>query len=163
MSRIDILKNSLVKKEASFDAKLQNHMDDVRSANGQPMNDKRNGHVTLNRWERQNDSLRNLKESIQKTKDAIERVETKNSRIEYERSYLPTQILDLLEAGKLTQWGKHPHIFFVPGVDKARISWDDKTKTLSHSYVREIQDKAQYAIFRDVFNALKNSIHATKN
>ena len=51
--RLDILKNSLAKKEKEFDAKLQNHFDTVKLANGQPLNDKRNGRATINLWERQ--------------------------------------------------------------------------------------------------------------
>jgi hypothetical protein len=64
--RLEISKVSLIKKEALFDVKLQNHIDTVRMVNGQPLNDKRNGRTTLNNWEKQNDSLRTLKESIQK-------------------------------------------------------------------------------------------------
>ncbi|MGN6746881.1 hypothetical protein, partial [Neisseria sp. P0024.S002] len=56
--RMEILQQSLAKKQAAFDKRLQNHFDDVLSANGQPLNDKRNGQATLNRWERQNDGLR---------------------------------------------------------------------------------------------------------
>lgn len=39
--RMKILQQSLAKKQAAFDQRLQNHFDDVRSANGQPLNDKR--------------------------------------------------------------------------------------------------------------------------
>ena len=64
--RMKILQQSLVKKQAAFDQRLQNHFDDVRSANGQPLNDKRNGQATLNRWERQNDGLRTADKEIEK-------------------------------------------------------------------------------------------------
>ena len=73
--RLEILKNSLIKKEKQFDDKLQNHINTVKQANGQPLNYKRNGRATLNKWDRQNESLRNLKDSIQKTKDEIEKEE----------------------------------------------------------------------------------------
>ena len=71
--RMEILQQSLVKKQAAFDKRLQNHFDDVLSANGQPLNDKRNGQATLNRWERQNDGLRSADKEIEKTQRAIER------------------------------------------------------------------------------------------
>lgn len=71
--RMKILQQSLAKKQAAFDQRLQNHFDDVRSANGQPLNDKRNGQATLNRWERQNDGLRTADKEIEKTLRAIER------------------------------------------------------------------------------------------
>lgn len=80
--RLEILQGSLAKKTALFDQKLQAHMDDVKSANGQPLNDKRNGGKTLGRWDRQNDSLRTLNESIEATKAAIEREKTKIAMVE---------------------------------------------------------------------------------
>lgn len=69
--RMEILQQSLAKKQAAFDIRLQNHFDDVLSANGQPLNDKRNGQATLNRWERQNDGLRTANKEIEKTQRAM--------------------------------------------------------------------------------------------
>ncbi len=43
MTRLEILKNSLEKKQAKFNEKLNEHFMEVRRANGQPLNDKRNG------------------------------------------------------------------------------------------------------------------------
>lgn len=43
MSRLKILKSSLKKKEDKLDKKINEHFGDVASANGQPLNDKRNG------------------------------------------------------------------------------------------------------------------------
>lgn len=69
--RLEILEKSLIKKEFEFSRRLENHIQDVKRANGQPLNDKRNGRATLNRWDKQNESLRRLNDSIKKTKDAI--------------------------------------------------------------------------------------------
>ena len=71
---------------------------------------------------------------------------------------LPKEILDFIRAGKITQWKKYPNKFFVVGVEKARLTWDCEKKTLLYSYLSEIPGQEQYAIFRDVFNELKNSI-----
>ena len=38
MSRLDILKASLEKKQAKFNRKLNEYFSDVKSANGQPLN-----------------------------------------------------------------------------------------------------------------------------
>lgn len=57
MSRLDILKTSLEKKQAKFYEKLNEHFADVRSANGQPLNDKKNGASTMKRWDKQNNVL----------------------------------------------------------------------------------------------------------
>ena len=53
-NRLEILKNSLEKKEQQLEKRFDDHFADVKRANGQPLNDKRNGQATMNRWERQN-------------------------------------------------------------------------------------------------------------
>ena len=156
--RLEILKKSLAKKEQKFEDKISAHFSDVRSANGQPLNDKRNGYQTLDRWERQNDSIRSTKAEIEKTKQAIEREEYKIENVNSWQEIFPSPITDLLESGILTQWRKFPRIMFVAGVKKARITYDPKTGTISNSYVSEINNAEQYTIFRDVFNQLKKDL-----
>jgi len=154
-ARLEILKRSLAKKQFEFDCKLQSHMDDVRSANGQPLNDKRNGATTIHRWDRQNESLRTLTASIEKTKAAIDREE---SKIASAASVdIPAPLQKLIDEGKVTQWRKHPHFFFVVGVDRARIILLDNG-TVAHRYVQEIATQEQYAIFRDLYNALRKEL-----
>jgi hypothetical protein len=145
----------LIKKEALFDTKLQDHMDTVRMANGQPLNDKRNGRATLNKWERQNDSLRTLKVSIQKTKDAIDKEMTKIVNVE--SLALPPYIQEAIDAGLITQWRRHPRFFFVVGVEKGRIALNEQNGTISATYIREIPDD-QYATFRDVYNGIAQKV-----
>ncbi|MFH3939201.1 hypothetical protein WDA44_01885 [Acinetobacter nosocomialis] len=159
MSRLEILKQSLEKKEQAFNSKLNAHFEDVKSANGQPLNDKRNGHATLNRWAKQNDSLRTLKSGIQKTKDAIEREESKIANVQAVSAEIPNEILELVACGILTQWRRHPNFFFVVGVDKARIFWDFKRNVVAHRYISEIKDKEQWAKFRDVYNGLNKVLN----
>ncbi|SED11460.1 hypothetical protein SAMN04489761_4319 [Tenacibaculum sp. MAR_2009_124] len=156
--RLEILENSLEKKNKAFNDKLQNHINTVKQANGQPLNDKRNGRATLNKWERQNNSLRNLQESIKKTENAIRKEKNKISESEYIKNILPISIIKKLEDGTLNQWRKHPTTFFVNGVDKARIVWDSKKKTVAHRYLNEIKDKDQWKLFAKTYNHLYNSI-----
>jgi len=155
MARIDVLRNSLAKKQTQFDEKLQAHIDSVKQANGQPLNDKRNGQATLNKWEKQNDSLRTLQESINKTKDAIDREESKIANVN--SVALPDPLKALIDDGKITQWRKHPTYFFVNGVDKARIVLLDNG-SIGHKFLSSIPSQDQYAIFRDVFNGLKQEL-----
>lgn len=155
MSRLSVLQGSLEKKQALFDSKLQAHIDCVKSANGQPLNDKRNGQATLNKWDRQNDSLRALKESIDKTKAAIDKEEIKIALVA--NTAIPVAIKNLVDAGTITQWRKHPTYFFVAGVDKARIVLLDNG-SIGHRYLSSIPNQEQYAIFRDVFNRLKKEL-----
>lgn len=150
-ARLEILKASLAKKEARFDAKIQEHFDTVAMANGQPLNDKRNGRATLNKWDKQNDSLRSLKDSIQRTKDAIEREETKIANTSLVS--LPPYIKQAIDEGLITQWRKFPRFFFVNGVSVGRIVLDEKTGAIAHRYLSKVS-KEEYPIFRDVFNKL---------
>lgn len=156
--RLIILENSLEKKKKQFNDKLQNHIDTVKQANGQPLNDKRNGQATLNKWERQNDSLRNLQESIAKTENAIEVEKGKIIECESMKNSLPDAILEMMVNGTLIQWRKHPNTFFVNGVDKARIVWDNKKKVVAHKYSKQITDKDQWKLFAKTYNELFKSV-----
>lgn len=160
--RLAVLKESLRKKERLFDQKLGEHLDDVKSANGQPLNDKSNGASTTRRWDRQSDSMRAIKQDIEKTKQAIVREEGKIANVH--GSDTPDFLHEMIASGELSQWRKHPNTFFVKGVDKGRIVWDSESRTLSHRYLSEVP-KEQYAAFRDAFNkanAANKAASATK-
>jgi hypothetical protein len=155
--RLSVLLRSLERKENEQSRKLDEHFADVKRANGQPLNDKRNGQATLNRWEKQNDSLRKRQESIGRTKNAIERESGKI--INAESIELPQAIRDAIKAGEITQWRKHPRMFFVVGVDRGRIAWNEEKNTIGHRYLSEVK-KDHYPIFRDVYNKIRNSINS---
>jgi hypothetical protein len=137
---------------------LQCHFETVAQANGQPLNDKRNGRATLKKWDRQNDSLHNLKDSIAATAAAIEREEGKIYAVDACYATMPKIMTDMIDNGTLTQWRRHPHTMFVKGVDKARIIWDDKGQKIMYKYATDIPDKAQFAIFKQVVNDLHDGI-----
>lgn len=149
--RLEILKASLAKKQALFDQRLQQHFDAVKEANGQPLNDKRNGRATLNKWDKQSEGLRNIENSIQRTKDAIEREEM---RIALADSVtIPVYMQEAIDAGLITQWRKHPRFFFVNGVKHGRIVLNEETGTIGYRYLNKVS-KEEYPTFRDVFNKL---------
>lgn len=152
--RLEILENSLIKKNKLFDDKLQNHFNTVKQANGQPLNDKRNGQATLNKWDKQNQSLINLDESIEKTKNAIEYEKGKIFAVEETKKAFPKIIIEMLKSGLLTQWRKHPNIFFVKGVEKARIVFDPKKRIVLNKYRNTITDKDVWKIFASTFNTI---------
>ena len=159
MSRLDILKASLEKKQAKFNRKLNEYFSDVTSANGQPLNDKRNGYSTMKRWDRQNDTLSKIQKEIEKTQTAIEREESRIRCIDRNRSSMPEEIQKLINDGTLKQWGRYPHIMFVEGGDKARIIWDDRKKVVMHKFVSSIADTEQRKKFARVYNSLNASIN----
>lgn len=158
MTRIEILETSLLKKKQLFDARLQEHFKSVKQANGQPLNDKRCGASTMRKWDKQSDSLRALEEGIKNTENAIEIEKSKIRGVELTNEEIPTPILELVKNGTLTQWRKYPNRFFVVGVDKARIIWDLKTKTLKYQYANRITDKEQYDKFREVLIDLNKKL-----
>jgi len=159
--KLEILKNSLEKKNKKLNEKFAIHFADVKSTNGQPLNDKRNGRATFNRWEKQNESIRKLKGSIEMTEEAIEKEEDRIENCKNTNEVLPSQILKLVEQGILTQWRRFPHYFFVKDVNKARIKWVEKKGIILAYYVNDIEDQEQYTKFRDVFNELKNDINGS--
>lgn len=99
--RLTILENSLEKKEAEFAKRLDEHWEDVKSTNGEPLGDKRNGQAILDRWDRQRQALSKQEESIEKTKRAIEREKHKISNVE--SLALPPEIKELIDNGTLSQ------------------------------------------------------------
>jgi hypothetical protein len=153
--RLEILQNSLQKKEAVLDQKFENHFADVKRGNGQPMNDKRNGQATLNRWESQNNSIKNQLKEIEKTKAAIEFEQGKILDCKQILKDLPEPFLAALESGELTQWRKFPNRFFVKDGGRGRIIWE-KQKILC-SYVPESGTPERVA-FAACFNKLKSQI-----
>ncbi|WP_154899445.1 hypothetical protein [Serratia ficaria] len=149
--RLETLKLSLAKKEGLFNERLNVHFETVKQANGQPLNDKRNGMATLSKWGKQNDSLRRLEASIQRTKDAIEREEMKVATASMVT--IPAFMQKAIDEGLITQWRKFPRFFFVNGVKHGRIVLDEKSGTIGHRYLSRVSQD-EYPTFRDVFNTL---------
>ncbi|PJI25969.1 hypothetical protein [Prevotella intermedia] len=159
MSKIERLKKSLEKKREKFQDKIEAHFDDVRSANGQPLNDKRCGRSTISRWEKQNNALLNLQKEIERTEKAIQEEESKINFVERVKHELPKEIVELIDNGTIKQWSKYPHIFFVDGVEKARIIWEDKKKRVAHKFTSQIRDREQYKKFANVYNMLAKKLN----
>jgi hypothetical protein len=152
-SRLDVLQTSLEKKTAKLDAAFDNHFTDVASANGQPLNDKRNGAATTARWDKQSATIRNAQSEVKKTERAIERETDTIAGVEIANETLPQWVLDMVKAGELVQWRKHPDTFFVPGVDKGRVKFDLKTGAFCVRYLSDVP-KDQYPKFRDTVNKM---------
>lgn len=153
--RLRVLEESLAKKQAQFDERLAQHFADVRSANGQPLNDKRNGAATLNKWDRQNGALRSLQQGIEVTERAIEREQATQARMASVE--LPEAIAQAIKDGRLVQWRKHPTTFFVDGVDNARIVLLPDGR-VAHRYASSIKDAAQHKEFAKVYNGLRAAL-----
>lgn len=157
-ARLKVLEQSLIKKQALFDQKLENHIATVKLANGQPLNDKRNGHKTLGKWDKQKEQLRKIEAEIEKTKMAIANEKLKISNVESANTRLPESIKIAVDNGVITQWRRHPNYFFVEGVDKARLIWDYKTQKLLCRYLGEVTDLEHRKKFVAVAKELDTAI-----
>jgi len=157
-TRLDILKNSLEKKKQVLDSRYDAYFEDVKRGNGQPMNDKRNGQATLNRWDRKSNSIRSAEEAIKVTEEAIIKHEYREKAIERTKSILPAPLLDSLTSGDIRQWHRFPNYFFVKGVEKGRFFWDTKTKCIRLKYMSQIPNKEQKDLFISVVRQLDKDI-----
>jgi hypothetical protein len=157
--RLQVLRRSLARKNEAMDAKISEHFASVKAANGQPLNDKRNGAATLSKWDRQNESIRRIAEEIEKTKAAIDREISSISRVAKASDSLPTPIRDAVASGLLQQWRKHPNTFFVSGVDKSRIVLLQDGR-LAHRYAKSISCADQRRIFAHAYNRLAEEVSA---
>lgn len=151
-NKLDRLISSLSKKNEKFDSMLKNHFETVKQANGQPLNDKRNGTAALKKWDQQANSLNKQAAEIEKTERAIEREKEIIAKIE--STNLPSPINEAIQSGEITQWRKYPNRFFVKGVEKGRMIWDEKKGQLLNSHYSEIPEE-QKPIFKDAYFKLK--------
>ena len=157
--RLKILQDSLAKKKAKLEQRLAQHFADVRSANGQPLNDKRNGNATLNRWERQNQAIINLQKSIEKTKKAIELEEFRIWDVDRTKNVLPQIFHDMIANREIVQWRKHPTRFFIPGIEKTRIVYNPKNNSLSIAYKQYAMiDQNTWSKFAKIFNKIAKNL-----
>jgi len=160
--RLEILKQSLIKKEQELEAKFEVRFDHQKITNGQPMNDKRNGFSWFAKSEKLDNAIRNQMASIEKTKEAIAKEEQKISQCQDVKEVLPCAILKAIENGLITQWRKFPNRFFVVGVEKGRLIWNKKENKLQYSYASSIPNNEQFQIFRKVAIELSKEIETTK-
>jgi hypothetical protein len=148
----------LARKEDELNRRFDNQFEHQRKTNGQPMNDKRNGRAWFNKKDKLDQAIGKQMEEIEKSKAYIKRLEERVAFLEKWEKELPAPLLEATLAGRLNQWKRHPRMFFVEGVEKARIVWNSDTKTIGATYVKQIPSKEQYAIFRDTFNGLRKEL-----
>lgn len=156
-TRLDILQNSLAKKEAELNHRFDSHFEFAASTNGQPLNDKgAKGQAALNKMDKQNSAIRNQKAEIEKTKAAIEKQQGKDSAKSYYMKDMPKIVQEMTSSGEIRQWSKFPDHFFVPGVDKGRIVVKDGKVFVK--YLNQVP-KEQYAKFRDAANKILKEVN----
>jgi len=98
---------------------------------GTPFVDNAHGRMQRKRFDKYQDSLRSLNAKIEEQKEKIERTKsrnafrstvTKKSAKFTEKNPIHPYLLELAEQGKVKQWVRNPHIFFVAGLDKVALT-----------------------------------------
>ena len=149
--RLELLEESLAKKKAELCWKIEEHFTTTQQVLRQPLNDKKNREIVMARWKRQGHGLQKLKESIEKIQNAIK---TEIDKIVLEEYFdVPPAIQELLDTGVLIQCRKQFNRFFVKGVEKASLIYEDGK--LLMSFFKDIPNKKQLNIFRKVCNELQ--------
>ena len=156
--RLELLEESLAKKKAELCWKIEEHFASVKQAFGQSLNDKHRK-IVMARCDRQCNDLRKIKESIEKIKNAIK---TEIDKIVLEEYFdVPSAIQELLDTGVLIQCRKQLNRFFVKGVEKASLIYEDGK--LLMSFFKDIPNKKQLNIFRKVCNELQKKLQKETN
>ena len=147
-TKLDRLQISLAKKEALENKLFDRLFEMIRETNGQPMNDKKDGPAYFKKRAKIDDAIRHIQAGIELTKNAIEKENAARFRVS--SVALPGFLAEMVENGTLIQWRKHPTMFFVKGVDKARIIYDPKSGNVLHKFSSSIPNQEQYDIFKNV-------------
>ncbi len=71
MTRLEIAQRALSKKQAQLDNAFNVHFNHVKQANGQPMNDKKNGLAWVSRMESTNDAIRSLQGEVARLTERV--------------------------------------------------------------------------------------------
>lgn len=162
--RLEILKASLDKKKADFSQRWSAHRKEVAGRQGQPFHMYKKGEAdTRKRFGKEMDILSDLNKSIEKTERAIEKEAQKIKATEEQKALFPPPILEFIERGDVIQWRKYPRIMFVPGVDKARIVYDNDKTALTVAFFRTLQatgDTAAIEKFKAVAKAMDAALKA---
>lgn len=153
--RLDRLLHSLEKKQVLADRSIEEHSREVRARMGQPFH--RSEASTLNRFRRQEQAIKNKLQEVKKTERAIEREKELIKRVHSTK--LPNAINEAIQSGEITQWRKYPNRFFVKGVEKGRIIWDEQKGQLLNSHYSQIPEE-QKPIFKKAFYDLKEKLSA---
>ncbi|NCX95785.1 MAG: hypothetical protein EBX41_05120 [Chitinophagia bacterium] len=156
--RLEILKNSLIKKEERQQYLLSQFYGGWHGRQGQPIDlSRKSDRALLNRTDKYDNALRNISAEIQKTKDAIEREEGKLRQVELTNQILPASLLEFVNRGELIQWRKYPNTFFIPGIEKVRLIWKPKENKLFTRYGEYLQ-KSQKQEFVNLVQRILDAI-----
>lgn len=142
------LKNLLEKQESKLEEMISS-MDNLASAApflgsmGTPFTDNAKGRKYKASVEKWDERMRSINEKIKAQKEKIEKTEsriawhskrqgaTKYSTEFLEKNDIHKSLISLCEKGKISQWKRNPHLFFVVGLEKTALFTKDGKICLS--------------------------------
>jgi len=161
---LDLIKQQEAKLSellATFDNLLSNN---ARTGHGGTPNitDNAKGRAQIKAWARHEERLQSLNRQIEAQKEKIERTKkrllpvesTKKSAKFTKKNPISNGLLALAEAGKVTQWAKNPHIFFVVGLGKVALTTFDGKAGVNSRY--PAKTPAEWAICKELIKEANN-------
>lgn len=156
--RLEILNNSLTKKQKIFNDLFIAHTEEVKKAQGEPLRGHRRGNKILKTWEKTAQRLTIKLKEIKKTQRAIDREKYKGKKKEKALMKHQPHIKKMIEDGILSVWRKHERIAFVVGVDRARIYFEEIDSVYyieKHKFYNEIECPEQKEKFKNIYNDIR--------
>ena len=156
--RLEILNNSLAKKQKIFNDLFIAHTEEVKKAQGEPLRCNRRGNKILNTWEKTAQRLTIKLKEIKKTQRAIDREKYKSQKKEKALMKHQPHIKKMIEDGILSIWRKHERIAFVVGVDRARIYFEEVDGVYyleGHKFYNQIECQEQKEKFKTIYNDIR--------
>lgn len=150
VKRVQILKASLEQKEQKLNELLKGRFAEAKQSNQK-----------LSEWAKQNAEVKEMLYSIETTKRAIKAEQKKVDKLKEINKKLPSEILELLEKGVISQWERYPNRFFVVGVKHARIVLDFETSNIMYQHLKLIPNEYQLNKFKAVYSELSEKLNAT--
>lgn len=159
----------LIKQQEAKLSELQSTFDNLLSNNartghgGTPfITDNSKGRAQIKAWGRHEERLQSLNRQIDAQKGKIERTKkrllpvesTKKSAQFTKKNPISNGLLLLAEAGKVTQWAKNPHIFFVVGLDKVALTTFDGKVGVNSRY--PAKNAEEWAICKELIQGANN-------
>jgi len=156
--RLEILNNSLTKKQKIFNDLFITYTEEVKKAQGEPLRGHRRGNKILNTWEKTAQRLTIKLKEIKKTQRAIDRETYKGKKKEKALIKHQPHIKKMIEDGILSVWRKHERIAFVVGVDRARIYFEEVDSVYyleGHKFYNQIECQEQKEKFKTIYNDIR--------
>lgn len=152
MKRLEILLNSLKKKEELFELAEYNRA--VLAVDFHRL-----GMCDIKKYRKKLKAEKKALYDLQTTKNAIKQEEEILKRVEQAKGAFPKVIINLIENKTIKQWRKRENVFFVDGVNYASIIYEKgMVKPRYYERLQVLGEIDMIQKYCDVFNYIKNNL-----